>query len=100
MVSATDRLSDPNAVLTRTDLAALGWPRRGIDAIFRNAGAIVCLAIRGQSSPSPTTVPSSRRTAMTDERKSGRGMDACLRTKKSRASSPLALGDRKDLSLD
>lgn len=29
------RLSNPDAVLTRTDLAALGYPRRCIDAIFR-----------------------------------------------------------------
>ena len=40
-MSAADRLSNPDAVLTRTDLAELGWPRRGVDAIIRHAGAIV-----------------------------------------------------------
>ena len=36
-----ERLANRDAVLSRTDLAELGWPRRGVDAIFRNAGAIV-----------------------------------------------------------
>ncbi len=40
-MSAADRLTNPDAILTRTDLAELGWPRRGIDAIIRNAGAVV-----------------------------------------------------------
>lgn len=30
-----DRLALPEAVLSRTDLAALGWQRRAVDAIFR-----------------------------------------------------------------
>jgi hypothetical protein len=29
------RLADPDAVLTRTDLRALGYDRRAVDAIFR-----------------------------------------------------------------
>ncbi len=30
------RLQKPDAVLTRTDLAALGYPRRAIDVIFKH----------------------------------------------------------------
>jgi hypothetical protein len=30
-----ERLELPEAVLSRTDLAALGWQRRAVDAIFR-----------------------------------------------------------------
>ena len=30
-----ERLALPDAVLSRTDLALLGWQRRAIDAIFR-----------------------------------------------------------------
>ena len=33
--SLVARLGNPDAVLTRTDLAELGYPRRCIDAIFR-----------------------------------------------------------------
>lgn len=33
--SAAERLSNPDAVLTRSDLAELGYERRAIDAIFR-----------------------------------------------------------------
>ena len=33
--SPVDRLANPDAVLTTTDLAALGYERRAIDAIFR-----------------------------------------------------------------
>lgn len=40
-MNAADRLVNPDAVLTRTDLAELGWPRRAVDAIVRHAGAIV-----------------------------------------------------------
>jgi hypothetical protein len=40
-VNAAGRLQNPDAVLTRTDLAELGWPRRGVDAIVRGCGAIV-----------------------------------------------------------
>jgi hypothetical protein len=40
-VTAADKLATPDAILTRKDLAELGWPRRGVDAIFRHAGAIV-----------------------------------------------------------
>ena len=32
---AADRLASPDAVLTRSDLAALGYERRAVDAIFR-----------------------------------------------------------------
>jgi hypothetical protein len=39
--SAADRLANPDAVLTRTDLAEFGWPRRAVDAIIRGAGVIV-----------------------------------------------------------
>jgi hypothetical protein len=34
-------LANPEAVLSGTDLAELGWLRRGVDAIIRHAGAIV-----------------------------------------------------------
>ena len=30
-----DRLTNPDAVLTRTDLVELGYERRAVDAIFR-----------------------------------------------------------------
>jgi hypothetical protein len=33
--SAAERLSNPEAVLTRSDLRELGYERRAIDAIFR-----------------------------------------------------------------
>jgi hypothetical protein len=36
-VSLVDRLDLPDAVLSRTDLADLGYPRRAVDAIFREA---------------------------------------------------------------
>ena len=36
-----ERLQTPDAVLSRSDLAELGWPRRGVDSIMRHAGAIV-----------------------------------------------------------
>lgn len=40
-LSLSERLEHDDAVLSRTDLAELGWPRRGVDAIIRHAGAIV-----------------------------------------------------------
>lgn len=33
--SPADRLGNPDAVLTRTDLVELGYERRAVDAIFR-----------------------------------------------------------------
>jgi hypothetical protein len=33
--AAADRLANPDAVLTRGDLAELGYERRAVDAIFR-----------------------------------------------------------------
>jgi hypothetical protein len=33
--TAQERLSTPDAVLTRSDLRELGWERRAIDAIWR-----------------------------------------------------------------
>lgn len=35
MSDLRERLANPEAVLSRSDLAALGYPRRAIDAIFR-----------------------------------------------------------------
>jgi hypothetical protein len=35
-LSLADRLANPSAVLTRTDLRDLGWGRRAVDAIFRS----------------------------------------------------------------
>jgi hypothetical protein len=46
--SAAERLTNPDAILTRTDLRELGWPRRGVDAIFRSCPVI---AIPGYSRP-------------------------------------------------
>jgi hypothetical protein len=37
---AAARLANPDAILTRTDLAALGWNRRGVDAIFRGCPVV------------------------------------------------------------
>ena len=40
------RLENPDAVLSRTDLRALGYERRAVDALFREAarqGGVVCL---------------------------------------------------------
>lgn len=33
--SPAARLENPDAVLSRTDLGELGWPRRAVDAIFK-----------------------------------------------------------------
>ena len=35
-----DRLANPAAVLTRTNLRELGWERRAVDAIFRGCPTI------------------------------------------------------------
>jgi len=35
MTSPSSRLANPEAVLTRSDLAELGYERRAVDAIFR-----------------------------------------------------------------
>lgn len=32
---AAERLANPDAILSRSDLRELGWERRGVDAIFR-----------------------------------------------------------------
>jgi hypothetical protein len=42
------RLSNPDAVFTRTDLAELGYERRAVDAIFR---ACPVIALPGYSRP-------------------------------------------------
>jgi hypothetical protein len=39
--SAAERLSNPDALLTRTDLRELGLERRAVDAVFRNLPVIV-----------------------------------------------------------
>lgn len=39
--SVSERLPNPAAVLSRTDLAALGYPRRAVDAIFRELDVVV-----------------------------------------------------------
>jgi hypothetical protein len=38
--SAQERLETPGAVLSRTDLRALGWERRAVDAIFRECPVV------------------------------------------------------------
>jgi hypothetical protein len=47
-VTPVDRLSNPDAILTRTDVAALGWNRRGVDAVFRGCPVV---ALPGYSRP-------------------------------------------------
>jgi len=39
-VAAAERLGVPNAVLSRTDLAELGYNRRAVDAIFRGCPTV------------------------------------------------------------
>jgi hypothetical protein len=39
--SAAARLENPAAVLSRSDLAELGWQRRAIDSLFRACPTIV-----------------------------------------------------------
>lgn len=39
--SASERLAIPGAILSRGDLAELGWPRRAVDAIFRGCPPVV-----------------------------------------------------------
>lgn len=36
-----ERLAMPEALLSRTDLALLGLPRRGVDAVFRQLEVVV-----------------------------------------------------------
>lgn len=36
-----ERLEMPEALLSRTDVAALGWPRRAVDAIFLALDVVV-----------------------------------------------------------
>ncbi len=38
---ACDRLANPDAILTRSDLRELGWERRAVDAILRACPVIV-----------------------------------------------------------
>lgn len=46
--SPSDRLSNPDAMLTRGDLAELGLERRAVDAVFR---ALPVVALPGYSRP-------------------------------------------------
>jgi hypothetical protein len=39
--SPADRLANPDAHLTRSDLAALGLPRGAVDAVFRRCPVVV-----------------------------------------------------------
>jgi len=45
---ARERLADPDAVLSRSDLRQLGYERRAVDAIFR---ACPVIALAGYSRP-------------------------------------------------
>ena len=38
---AAERLANPHAVLSRTDLRELGWERRAVDAIMRGCPVVV-----------------------------------------------------------
>jgi len=40
-VSAAERLANPEAVLSRSDLRELGYERRAVDAIFRACPVVV-----------------------------------------------------------
>jgi hypothetical protein len=40
-MSAAERLSNPEAVLSRTDLRELGYERRAVDAVFRSCPVVV-----------------------------------------------------------
>ena len=44
----SDRLSNPDALLSRTDLRALGLERRAVDAVFR---ALPVIVLPGYSRP-------------------------------------------------
>jgi len=46
--TAADRLANPDAVLTRSDLRELGWERRAVDAIVRGCPVV---AVPGYSRP-------------------------------------------------
>src|SRR5687768_13756587 len=46
--SAAELLATPGAYLSRTDLRDLGWPRRAVDAIFRE---LAIVALPGFSRP-------------------------------------------------
>jgi hypothetical protein len=46
--AAVDRLANPDAVLTRGDLAELGLERRAVDAVFR---ACLVVVLPGYSRP-------------------------------------------------
>ena len=40
-MTAGERLGNPDAVLSRTDLRELGYERRAVDAIFRGCSVVV-----------------------------------------------------------
>ncbi len=40
-MSAAERLSNPDAVLSRSDLRELGYKRRAVDAVFRGCPVVV-----------------------------------------------------------
>ena len=48
LLELRERLEMPEALLSRTDLAVLGLPRRGVDAVFR---ACPVVALPGFSRP-------------------------------------------------
>jgi hypothetical protein len=47
-VTPSERLANPDAVLSRTDLRELGYERRAVDAIFRSCPVV---ALPGYSRP-------------------------------------------------
>jgi hypothetical protein len=46
--SPAERLANPEAILTRTDLRELGYERRAVDAVFRSVPVV---ALPGYSRP-------------------------------------------------
>jgi hypothetical protein len=47
-MTATDRLANPDAVLSRSDLRELGYERRAVDAVFRHCPVV---SLPGYSRP-------------------------------------------------
>lgn len=48
MTTPAERLANPDAVLSRTDLGELGLPRRAVDVVFR---ALPVIVLPGYSRP-------------------------------------------------
>jgi hypothetical protein len=47
-MTPADRLANPDAVLSRSDLRELGYERRAVDAIFRGCRVVACRGTAGR----------------------------------------------------